>query len=224
MEQKRVVITGLGMVTSLGNDVTTTWHNLLLGKSGAGAITHFDATKFKTHFACEVKDLDMSSLLDTKELRRYDRYIHYAIKSAEEAIHDAKLKIEIEDPLRCGVIYGSGMGGINTLDVNIGGFGAGDGTPRYTPFFIPMIITNMAAGMLAIRYGLKGVNYATTSACASSSHAIANACYQIRMGLADIILTGGSEAAVECSGIGGCLLYTSPSPRDSTSSRMPSSA
>jgi 3-oxoacyl-[acyl-carrier-protein] synthase II len=203
MEQKRVVITGLGMVTSLGNDVTTTWHNLLLGKSGAGAITHFDATKFKTHFACEVKDLDMSSLLDTKELRRYDRYIHYAIKSAEEAIHDAKLKIEIEDPLRCGVIYGSGMGGINTLDVNIGGFGAGDGTPRYTPFFIPMIITNMAAGMLAIRYGLKGVNYATTSACASSSHAIANACYQIRMGLADIILTGGSEAAVECSGIGG---------------------
>lgn len=203
MEQKRVVITGLGMVTSLGNDVTTTWHNLLLGKSGAGAITHFDATKFKTHFACEVKDLDMSSLLDTKELRRYDRYIHYAIKSAEEAILDAKLKIETEDPLRCGVIYGSGMGGINTLDVNIGGFGAGDGTPHYTPFFIPMIITNMAAGMLAIRYGLKGVNYATTSACASSSHAIANACYQIRMGLADIILTGGSEAAIECSGIGG---------------------
>lgn len=203
MEQKRVVITGLGMVTSLGNDVTTTWHNLLLGKSGAGAITHFDATKFKTHFACEVKDLDMSSLLDTKELRRYDRYIHYAIKSAEEAILDAKLKIENEDPLRCGVIYGSGMGGINTLDVNIGGFGAGDGTPHYTPFFIPMIITNMAAGMLAIRYGLKGVNYATTSACASSSHAIANACYQIRMGLADIILTGGSEAAIECSGIGG---------------------
>lgn len=203
MEQKRVVITGLGMVTSLGNDVTTTWHNLLLGKSGAGAITHFDATKFKTHFACEVKDLDMSSLLDTKELRRYDRYIHYAIKSAEEAILDAKLKIETEDPLRCGVIYGSGMGGINTLDVNIGGFGAGDGTPHYTPFFIPMIITNMAAGMLAIRYGLKGVNYATTSACASSSHAIANACYQIRMGLSDIILTGGSEAAIECSGIGG---------------------
>ena len=153
MEQKRVVITGLGMVTSLGNDVTTTWHNLLLGKSGAGAITNFDATKFKTHFACEVKDLDMSSLLDTKELRRYDRYIHYAIKSAEEAILDAKLKIETEDPLRCGVIYGSGMGGINTLDVNIGGFGAGDGTPHYTPFCIPMIITNMAAGMLAIRYG-----------------------------------------------------------------------
>ena len=203
MELKRVVITGLGMVTSLGNDVATCWQNLLQGKSGAGEITHFDTSKFKTHFACEVKDLDMAALLDAKELRRYDRYIHYAIKSAEEAIQDAQININQEDALRCGVIYGSGMGGINTLDVNIGGFGAGDGTPRYSPFFIPMIITNMAAGMLAIRYGFKGVNYATTSACSSSAHAIANACYQIRMGLADVILTGGSEAAVEVSGIAG---------------------
>jgi 3-oxoacyl-[acyl-carrier-protein] synthase II len=145
----------------------------------------------------------MSALLDAKEVRRYDRYIHYAIKSAEEAIQDAQINVNQEDALRCGVIYGSGMGGINTLDVNIGGFGAGDGTPRYSPFFIPMIITNMAAGMLAIRYGFKGVNYATTSACSSSAHAIANACYQIRMGLADVILTGGSEAAVEVSGIAG---------------------
>ena len=203
MELKRVVITGLGMVTSLGNDVATCWQNLLQGKSGAGEITHFDTSKFKTHFACEVKDLDVSALLDAKELRRYDRYIHYAIKSAEEAIQDAQINVNQEDALRCGVIYGSGMGGINTLDVNIGGFGAGDGTPRYSPFFIPMIITNMAAGMLAIRYGFKGVNYATTSACSSSAHAIANACYQIRMGLADVILTGGSEAAVEVSGIAG---------------------
>lgn len=203
MELKRVVITGLGMVTSLGNDVATCWQNLLQGKSGAGEITHFDTSKFKTHFACEVKDLDISALLDAKELRRYDRYIHYAIKSAEEAIQDAQINVNQEDALRCGVIYGSGMGGINTLDVNIGGFGAGDGTPRYSPFFIPMIITNMAAGMLAIRYGFKGVNYATTSACSSSAHAIANACYQIRMGLADVILTGGSEAAVEVSGIAG---------------------
>lgn len=203
MEQKRVVITGLGLVTSLGNDVPTTWHHLLLGKSGAREITHFDATKFKTHFACEVKDLDMSSLLDAKELRRYDRYIHYAIKTAEEAVQDANIKIEDEEPMRCGIIYGSGMGGVNALDVNIGNFGAGDGTPRYSPFFIPMIITNMAAGMLAIKYGFKGVNFATTSACSSSAHAIANACYQIRMGLADIILTGGSEAAIEHCGIGG---------------------
>lgn len=203
MEQKRVVITGLGMVTSLGNDVATTWANLLQGKSGASYITHFDSTKFKTQFACEVKDLDVSDLFDAKEQRRYDRYIHLAMRSAEEAVQDANICIEQENALRCGVIYGSGMGGIKTLDVNIGGFGAGDGTPRYSPFFIPMIITNMASGMLAIRYGFKGVNYATTSACSSSAHAIANAYYQIRMGLADIILTGGSEAAIECSGIGG---------------------
>lgn len=191
------------MVTSLGNDVATTWHHLLLGKSGAGAITHFDATKFNTRFACEVKDLDMTGLLDAKEVKRYDRYLHYAIKSAEEAIADAQLEAHPTDALRYGVIYGSGMGGINTLDVNIAGFGAGDGTPRYSPFFIPMIITNMAAGILAMRYGFKGVNFATTTACASAAHAIANACYQIRMGLADVILTGGSEAAIEVSGVAG---------------------
>lgn len=203
MQQKRVVITGLGLVTPLGNDVASTWQNLLQGKSGADNITHFDASKFKTQFACEVKNLDVSNLFDAKELRRYDRFIHFAVKSAEEAMLDAAIHMEQENPLRCGVIYGSGMGGIKTLDVNIGGFGAGDGTPRYSPFYIPMTITNMAAGMLAIRHGFKGVNFSTTSACASSAHAIASACYQIRMGLADIILTGGSEAAIECSGIGG---------------------
>lgn len=200
---KRVVVTGLGMVTSLGNDVATNWQNLLQGKSGAGPITHFDAAKFKTQFACEVKDLDLRGIFDAKELRRYDRYIHYAIKAAEEAIQDAHIDMANEDALRCGVIYGSGMGGIQTLDTNIAGFGAGDGTPRYSPFFIPMIITNMAAGMMAMRYGFKGVNFATTTACASSAHAIANACYQIRMGLADMIITGGSEAAVEVSGVAG---------------------
>ena len=203
MQQKRVVITGLGLVTPLGNDVASTWQNLLQGKSGADNITHFDASKFKTQFACEVKNLDVSNLFDAKELRRYDRFIHFAVKSAEEAMLDAAIHMEHENPLRCGVIYGSGMGGIKTLDVNIGGFGTGDGTPRYSPFYIPMTITNMAAGMLAIRHGFKGVNFSTTSACASSAHAIASACYQIRMGLADIILTGGSEAAIECSGIGG---------------------
>ena len=203
MEQKRVVITGLGLVTSLGNDVSTNWQNLLQGKSGAGQITHFDASKFKTQFACEVKDLDVTGLFDPKELRRYDRYIHLAFKSAEEAMKDAKIDVNQEDALRCGVIFGSGMGGVKTLDTNIAAFGAGDGTPRYSPFFIPMIITDMAAGMLSIRYGFKGVNFATTSACASSAHAIANACYQIRLGLADVVLTGGSEAAVEVSGIAG---------------------
>lgn len=203
MEFKRVVVTGLGMVTPLGNDVTTTWENLLASKSGAGKITHFDASKFKTKFACEVKDLDVSSLFDPKELRRYDRYIHLAIHSAEQAIQDSGISIENEDTLRCGVIYGSGMGGVHTLDVNVEAFSKGDGTPRYSPFYIPMVITNMAAGMMGLRYGFHGVNYATTSACASSAHAIANAYYQVRMGLADIVLTGGSESAVECSGIGG---------------------
>ena len=203
MELKRVVVTGLGMVTPLGNDVATTWENLLASKSGAGAITHFDASKFKTQFACEVKDLDVSSLFDPKELRRYDRYIHLAIHSAEQAIQDSGISIENEDTLRCGVIYGSGMGGVHTLDVNVEAFSKGDGTPRYSPFYIPMVITNMAAGMMGLRYGFHGVNYATTSACASSAHAIANAYYQVRMGLADIVLTGGSESAVECSGIGG---------------------
>lgn len=203
MELKRVVVTGIGMVTALGNDVPTCWTNLLAGKSGAGPVTHFDVSKFKTQFACEVKNLDVSHLIDAKDLRRYDRYIHLAVKSAEEAINDAQIHIQQENALRCGVIYGSGMGGIKTLDTNIGGFGAGDGTPRYNPFFIPMIITNMASGLLAIRYSFKGVNFATTSACSSSAHAIANACYQIRMGLADIVLTGGSEAAIEVSGIAG---------------------
>lgn len=203
MELKRVVVTGIGMVTALGNDVPTCWTNLLAGKSGAGPVTHFDVSKFKTQFACEVKNLDVSHLIDAKDLRRYDRYIHLAVKSAEEAINDAQIHIQQENALRCGVIYGSGMGGVKTLDTNIGGFGAGDGTPHYNPFFIPMIITNMASGLLAIRYGFKGVNFATTSACSSSAHAIANACYQIRMGLADIVLTGGSEAAIEVSGIAG---------------------
>ena len=200
---KRVVVTGIGMVTALGKDVATNWEHLVQGQSGAGPITRFDASKFKTQFACEVKGLDVESIFDRKEARRYDRYIHFAVYSAEEAMRDADIDMSQEDAFRCGVIYGSGMGGVHMLDENISAFGAGDGTPRYSPFFIPMIITNMAAGMLAIRYGFRGVNYATTSACASSSHAIANAFYQIRMGLADVIISGGSEAAVDWSGIGG---------------------
>ena len=200
---KRVVVTGIGMVTALGKDVATNWEHLVQGQSGAGPITRFDASKFKTQFACEVAGLDVESIFDRKEARRYDRYIHFAVYSAEEAMRDADIDMSQEDAFRCGVIYGSGMGGVHMLDENISAFGAGDGTPRYSPFFIPMIITNMAAGMLAMRYGFKGANYATTSACASSSHAIANAYYQIRMGLADVMLSGGSEAAVEWSGIGG---------------------
>jgi 3-oxoacyl-[acyl-carrier-protein] synthase II len=204
MGYKRVVITGLGIVTSLGNDVKTVWDNLLAGQSKAGQITHFDASKFKTRFACEVKDLDLSSVFDSKEVRRYDRCIHYAIYSAEQAMQDAAICMEQEDALRCGVIYGCGMGGVHTLDVNIGDFFASaDATPRHSPFFIPMVIPSMSSGMIALRYGFKGVNFTANSACSSATHAIANAYYQIRMGLADIIITGGTEAPIECSGVGG---------------------
>ena len=198
-----MVVTGMGVVTPLGNDISSLWSNLLAGVSAAGEITHFDASKFKTRFACEVKDLDLSHLFDPKEVRRYDQYIHYAIYSADQAIRDAAIEIDHANSYRYGVIYGSGMGGVQTLDSNIVAFGVGDGTPHYSPFFIPMIISNMASGMIAQRYGLRGVNYATTSACASSAHAIANAYQQVSLGLADVIVTGGAEAAIECSGVGG---------------------
>ena len=198
-----MVVTGMGVVTPLGNDISSLWSNLLAGVSAAGEITHFDSSKFKTRFACEVKDLDISHLFDPKEVRRYDQYIHYAIYSADQAIRDAAIEIDHANSYRYGVIYGSGMGGVQTLDSNIVAFGVGDGTPHYSPFFIPMIIPNMASGMIAQRYGLRGVNYATTSACASSAHAIANAYQQVSLGLADVIVTGGAEAAIECSGVGG---------------------
>lgn len=203
MESRRVVITGLGMVTALGNDVPTTWQNLVAGRSGAGPITHFDASQFKTQFACEVKDLDTSAVMDPKEARKNDRYAQLAMVAADEAMRGADVHIEHEDALRCGVIMGSGMGGVHALDANIGEFAVGDGTPRFSPFFIPMAIPNIAAGLLAIRYGFRGINFATVSACASSSHAIATAFHYIRFGMADIMLTGGSEAAIEFAGIGG---------------------
>lgn len=191
------------MLTALGNDVPTTWRNLLAGKSGAGPITHFDASQFKTRFACEVKDLDTSGVMEQKEARKHDRYAHLAMVAADEAMTDAAIRIEDENALRCGVIMGSGMGGVHALDANIGEFAAGDGTPRFSPFFIPMAIPNISAGLLAIRYGFRGINFATVSACASSSHAIATAFHYIRFGMADVMLTGGSEAAIEFAGIGG---------------------
>lgn len=203
MEAKRVVVTGLGVVTALGNNVKTTWDNLLHGKSGAGPITHFDASQFKTHFACEVKDLDPSNVMEQKEVRKHDRYSHLAMVAADEAMTDAAIHVENENALRCGVIMGSGMGGVHALDANIGEFASGDGTPRFSPFFIPMAIPNISAGLLAIRYGFRGINFATVSACASSSHAIATAYNYIRFGMADVMLTGGSEAAIEFAGIGG---------------------
>ncbi len=191
------------MITSVGNDLPTTWQHLQQGVSGAAPITHFDCTAFKTHFACEVKDWDISALLDRKEARKVDRFCQFTLAAAAEAMGDASLPLEQEDLSRCGVIMGSGMGGVRALTDGIGEFAAGDGTPRFSPFFLPMAIPNMSAGQLAIRYGFRGVNYTTASACASSAHAIASSFYAIRYGQADVMLTGGSEAAIEPPGVGG---------------------
>ncbi len=203
MEQKRVVITGLGVLTPLGNDVTTLWENMCAGESGAGEITRFDASKFRTHFACEIKNFDVSTILERKEARKLDRYAQYAIYVADQAMKDAAFDMEKENLERMGVIFGSGMGGIQTFEEEAGGYAVGDGTPRYNPFFIPKVLCDIAAGLISIRYGLQGINYATVSACASSTHAIADAFNYIRWGKADVILTGGSEAPITQGGVGG---------------------
>lgn len=203
MELKRVVVTGMGMITAVGNDIPTCWANLVAGHSGAGPVTHFDVTNFKTKFACEVKNYDFTTLFDRKELRRYDRYALLAIAASDEAIKNAQLTITPEQAHRYGVIYGSGMGGLHTLNDGIAEFTTGDGTPRFSPFFITRVISNIAPGILAIRYGCKGINFSTASACASSSHAIANAFHYIRLGMADVMITGGSEAVIEFSAVGG---------------------
>ncbi len=203
MKQRRVVVTGLGVLSPLGNDVNTLWENMCAGVSGAAEITRFDASKFRTHFACEVKDFDISPLLDRKEARKLDRYAQYAIYVAEQAMQDAAFDMEKEDKERMGVIFGSGMGGIQTFEDEAGGYAVGDGTPRYNPFFIPKVLCDIAAGLISIRFGLQGINYATVSACASSTHAIGDAFNYIRWGKADVILTGGSEAPITQGGVGG---------------------
>lgn len=203
MDLKRVVITGLGVVSPVGNDVKSMWQNLLQGVSGAGLITHFDASKFRTHFACEVRDFDASNFLDFKECRKMDRVSQFSIYATDQAIKDANFDLDNENKDRCGVIWGSGMGGLRTFEDEVSAFATGDGNPRFNPFFIPKVITNISAGHISIRYGFRGPNFTTTSACASSAHAICNAFNCIRMGMADVILSGGSEAAIEVTGIGG---------------------
>lgn len=202
MELKRVVVTGLGAVTSLGHDVQSTWDALVAGRSGIGPITQFDCTHFKTQFAGEVKDFDATQLLDRKEARKLDRYGQFTIWTAEEALRDSGLKLEEEDSTRLGVVWGSGIGGLRTFEDEIGGFYAGDGTPRFSPFFMPKMLISMGAGQLSLRYGLKGCSFATTSACASASHAIANAFNRIRMGKEVVMLTGGADAVVTQGCIG----------------------
>jgi len=199
----RVVVTGLGAVTPLGNNVQDYWTGLIAGKSGAAPITQFDASKFKTRFACEVKGFDPSALLDKKEVRKLDRFAHFAIACADEAIRDAGFDLEKIDKDRVGVIWASGIGGIKTFDYEMEEYLKGGREPRFNPFFIPKMILDIAAGHISIRYGFRGVNFATVSACASSTHALIDAFNYIRLGKASVIVTGGSEAAVCESGIGG---------------------
>jgi 3-oxoacyl-[acyl-carrier-protein] synthase II len=204
MKTKRVVVTGLGSVTPLGNDVETTWKNAIAGKSGAGPITQFDASLFKTQFACEVKGFDPSELFERKEMRKYDRYSQLAIQAAKEAIENSGLDFEKEDTNRIGVIFSAGIGGIKTFEEEVGGYYlAKDKGPRFSPFFIPKMIADIAAGHISMIYGLRGPNYATVSACASSTHAIADAFNLIRLGKANAIVSGGAEATISPSAVGG---------------------
>jgi len=203
MELKRVVVTGLGAVTPLGLNRPDTWQAMLAGTSGAAMITQFDTTKFKTHFACEVKGFDISSLLDRREARKLDRYAQFAIYTAHEALADSGLDLQSEDLSRIGSIWGSGMGGLHSFEEDCSAFAISDGTPHYNPFYIPKSIVNMGAGHISLLYGLKGINYGVASACSSSGHAIAAAFDAIRLGRVSVILTGGSDADIAPSGIGG---------------------
>ena len=204
MELKRVVVTGLGAVTPLGNNPKDTWEALLAGKSGAAPITHFDTTNFKTTFACEVKDLDVNAYLDRKEARKMDRYTQLAMIAAKQAVEDSAMDLEAEDKNRIGVVYGVGIGGIKTFEDEVAYYGAHreDG-PKFNPFFIPKMIADIAAGQISIMYGFHGPNYITASACASSSNALADAFNLIRLGKANVIVAGGAEAAICETGVGG---------------------
>jgi 3-oxoacyl-[acyl-carrier-protein] synthase II len=203
MELKRVVVTGLGALTPIGNTVTEYWENLLKGKSGAAPIQQFDASKFKTLFACEVKNFNVEDFIDRKEARKLDQFSQYAMVSATEAMVDSKLLESNPNLDRIGVIWGSGIGGLKTFQDEAQNFFAGDGTPKFNPFFIPKMIADIAAGHISIKYGLRGPNYVTVSACASSTNAIIDAFNLIRLGKADAFVTGGSEAAVNEMGMGG---------------------
>ncbi|MBO5583149.1 MAG: beta-ketoacyl-ACP synthase II [Prevotella sp.] len=204
MELKRVVVTGLGAVTPVGNSPEETWSNLLAGKSGAAAITNFDASKFKTQFACEVKGLNINDWIDRKESRKLDRYTQFALISAMQGVKDAAIDLEKEDLNRIGVVYGVGIGGINTFQEEVSYYGVNrENGPKFSPFFIPKMIADIASGHISIHFGFHGPNYTTTSACASSTNALADAFNLIRLGKANIIVAGGAEAAVCECGVGG---------------------
>lgn len=203
MELKRVVVTGLGALTPIGNNVDEYWDALVKGKSGSAPITYFDAEKFKTKFACEIKDFKVEDFFDRKEARKLDRYAQYAIVASDEAIKDAGIDLDEIDKLRVGVIWGAGIGGLETFQDEVLAYGKGDGTPRFNPFFIPKMIADIAPGHISIRHGFMGPNYTTVSACASAANALIDALNYIRLGHSDIIVSGGSEAAVAPAGMGG---------------------
>ena len=203
MNPRRVVVTGLGALTPIGNTVPSYWEGLVSGKSGAAPITYFDASEFKTQFACELKGFNALDHFDRKEARKQDRFTQYAMVSSDEAIADARLNDDKIDKDRIGVIWGAGIGGLETFQNEVLNFAANDMKPRFNPFFIPKLIADIAPGMISIKHGYRGPNFATVSACASSSNAIIDALNYIRLGHADVIVTGGSEAGVTYAGIGG---------------------
>lgn len=201
--KRRVVVTGLGAMTPIGNSVEEYWKGLAAGKSGAAPITLFDAEKFKTRFACEVKDFDPTAYVDRKEARKMDRFTQFAIAVSDEAIKNSGLDLEKIDLDRAGVIWGSGIGGLQTFQDEVSNFAHGDGTPRFNPFFIPKMIADISSGYISIRYGFRGPNFVTVSACASSTNALIDALNYIRLGHMDVAISGGSEAAVTIPGVGG---------------------
>ena len=203
MELKRVVVTGLGALTPIGNTISEYWDGLKNGKSGCAPITYFDTEKFKTKFACEIKDYNPQDFFDRKEARKLDRFAQYALVSSDEAIKDAGIDLNGVDKFRVGVIWGAGIGGLETFQNEVINFAEGDGTPRFNPFFIPKMIADIAPGNISIKHGFMGPNYTTVSACASSANAMIDALNYIRLGYCDIIVTGGSEAAVTQAGMGG---------------------
>ena len=203
MSRRRVVVTGMGALTPIGNGVSEFWESLISGVSGAANITYFDASKFKTKFACEIKGYNPEDYFERKEARKIDRFAQYALVSVDEAIKDSGLNIDSLNKNTSGVIWGSGIGGLKTFQDEVLSFGDGNGTPRFNPFFIPKMISDIAPGMISIKYGFRGPNFATVSACASSANAITDALNYIRLGYADVMITGGSEAGVVKASIGG---------------------
>jgi len=203
MELKRVVVTGLGALTPIGNNVEEYWNGLVNGVSGAAPITYFDASKFKTQFACEVKNFNVTDFLNRKEARKMDRFTQYAVVASDEAVKDSNLDLEKVDKSRVGVIWGAGIGGLETFQNEMLNYASGDGSPRFNPFFIPKMIADIAPGQISIKYGFRGPNFATVSACASSSNALIDAFNYIRLSMADVMVSGGSEAAVTIAGMGG---------------------